>query len=404
MPKTIFILLATLLLISKSQTQDQVMSSYPSEGDIATESGVTDDTFTDTNQLEAAAAPFTSDAFIDGQELDQEIDAHFDNEEMQELDDLTPPPQPTPIPIDSAALNPEDPNDELTKYFAISKTMKVHEDSYIACFEDLGDSDFMESEIDKCTGKLLVHVHNALDFEKRKVTSWADKSINKRFIEFCYKKVHENMSLSLACDLFREDCLQLLWNEMPMHSLLSTHRRKYTIDYARMPDWMMDNLLMQIKAVEKEYDSLNTEVEVHRETTVEKLKRYIRERSSDIVDRFNRGEYAKYPRIKIDHLEMVERLADTPDYKIDMSQSDRKLVGRKVDEDNLEVKEAKTTNRDFQAGFISDWNHPHASLKRGLRMNLDLGEMGKKENSVGVKGIGSRRRLKVDRFQFFGKH
>lgn len=384
------------------------MSSEPLDGDTATESGMTDNTFNDQNELESSSSPYTDDQFNDDQEIDHEIDAHFDNEEQQELDDLSPPHVPTPIPIDSASLNPEDPNDELTKYLAISKTMKNYEDSYIACFEDLGDPDFMESEIDKCTGKLLVHVHNALDFEKRKVTSWADKSINQRFIDFCYKKVHEDISGALACDLLKDDCLQLLWNEMPMHSLISIHRTKYTIDYAKISDEIIDHLLEEIEAIEKEYDSLNGEVEVHREMTVEKIKKYIKERSSDIVDRFNRGEYKKYPRIKIDHIEMIERLIETPDYKINVH-PDRNLAGNKVKVQNFKNKKDKTrkskvTNRDFQAGFISDWNHPNASLKRGLKMNLDLDKMGNKQAILDLKDTGIRKKkLKVDRFEFFGK-
>lgn len=310
--------------------------------------------------------------------------------------------------MEGQMLNPYDPNDQLTKFFGISKALKRYEDTYINCFDELPDPDFIQSELDKCTGVDFVHVHNALDYERRKVVSWADKSMHKVMIDHCYEGAGEDETLAEACDLFKDDLLTLLWNNMPMRPLLEMHTVKYLRDRATMDPVVFQTLLGKVSDVEEEFDSLIDEVELHRENTVNKIKTYIRRRVEDLQDRFNRGEYSKYPKMKKDLIEWTERMIETPDYTLDMAAVGRKLVKETGKNEGVGAAKKEKT-RNFQKAFISDWVTGGKGVERALMRKKPVRPAGVRDEEVPSqnlleKSALAREKNRNDRFQYFNRH
>lgn len=384
------------------------------------ESDLTDNMVEDSGALEGNDEHDANEAEMEAShELDEALDHHEEDEELESdqsdqsgQSEESAEEHPGVIPsieVDELMLNPEDPKDELSKFYGISAALKKYENSYIACFEELTDADFIQSELDACTGKKFVHVHNALDYERRKVFSWADKSIQKLMIEYCYEEAGEEISASEACDLFKEDVIQLLWNNVPMVEMIRAHSIKYIRDRAMMNLTVFNHLLERLEPIETEFNNLEAEVELHRENTIHQLKQYIRRRIDDVQDRFNRGEYGQYPRFKIDKIEWTERLVETPDYKLDMSavgSGMRKLVKESAkpsaNRPKRHTKAQKTRN--YQKAFISDWadtkNDRNLEKERKQRpLGVNAGE--NRPNNLLENELSKR---KIDRFQFFKKH
>lgn len=404
MKKTFLLLLFAFLLLNKpifAEVSDSLIedTAEPMESD------VTDNTMEDENQLYGITNDNTLDKMQGESQIDHDVDVHFNHEEDEPV--ATHPEDHCPE-IDSNSLNPSDPNDHLTKFHSISMRLKTYEKSYKACFDDLHDNHFSKSEIDKCTGPDFAHVDNALDYERRKVVSWADKTINRDFVEYCYKIAAQDKLQAKACDILKNDVLLLLWNDMPMHSLIVMHKRKYLTRYTKMNPDIFQVMLQKIAETEAEFDSLHTEVELHREMTIEYLKKYIKDRVSSIMDRFNRGEYKKYPRIREDLILITEVLSDTPDYDLDLNNKHRKLVGgiiEKNEESGLKnvPEKRKEPNRSFQPFFVSDWNRPVPKyLQEKYKIDFKNPPSLRSKDNL-VKTSGRNRQLKKDRFDYFTK-
>lgn len=402
------VLVCALLLLGGRCSEDSLA--------VGSESELTDNMVEDHGAMEGndehemdLAATEAADS-LDHAMDEHEADGDGESEESEESAGEHNGPHVIPsIEVDDLTLNPHDPKDELSKFFGISAALKKYENSYIACFDELTDADFIQSELDACTGKKFVHVHNALDFERRKVFSWADKSIQKLMIEHCYEGAGEEVEASNACDLFKEDAIQLLWNDVPMVEMMGAHRVKYLRDRAQMNRTVFENLLEQLEPIETEFNNLEAEVELHRENTIHRLKQYIRQRIDDVQDRFNRGEYGQYPRFKIDTIEWTERLVETPDYKLDMgavASGTRKLVKESAKGAVRRVKRRarKQKTRNFQKVFISDWvDNSHERQLEKERKERPLG-VGAAENIPKNLLEKELSRRKIDRFQFFNKH
>ena len=311
--------------------------------------------------------------------------------------------QPEPEYLVDNALNPNSQNDLLNKFFVLSNNLKSYVDVAKACFENIDDVDFSWSEIDKCTGPKFEHVKNDLDYEKRKLIAMADKTLNNVIIDDCYAVVGEDLEGSLACDVFKNDLFVLLWSEMPLVKLLQMHKQKYTLDRANMNEEIFEKLLSEIEPVETEFDKLNEELNTHMELTIQQLNKYIKERVDDLVDRWKRGEYNHYPKIREEFLRMTEVIPDTGYYNLEFGRRERKNAQTEEKQDGK--KKQTGVNRTFQKDFVFDWKQKEQRNLKGEiqrrypRIPFELDRELNKDKDKKKEAEKKKR----DRFSFFVK-
>lgn len=169
-------------------------------------------------------------------------------------------------------------------YISISADLKVYQNTYIDCLHNLSDLDFTQANIELCVGKDQHFVDDDISFFKRKVLSKSDSILQSRFFENCYKPAGVDLVLSSGCDLLQKDVMKLLWDEMNYYSLIDYHRNKYMFLHANLPDNMVEEMVLELKYLYQQQNSLFVELYNHSILTHQRIKDFIADRNLDIEE------------------------------------------------------------------------------------------------------------------------
>lgn len=174
--------------------------------------------------------------------------------------------------------------DRMENFRKISEDLKVYEEQYKKCVDDIPDDNYTDEQIDECVGKNFIKVVLDIKYETLKVMSRADTTIRKFFITSCYTPAGTIEEFSVGCDYMERDALDFMWNGLDFVELLEINKSKYLNEYGKIPREDYKQVIDLLTDFAKIFFELLDEIDSHKEITIRKLKTHIDDRSKIIIE------------------------------------------------------------------------------------------------------------------------
>ena len=204
--------------------------------------------------------------------------------------------------------------EHLENFNKISRDIKVFEDEYKECINNIHDQVFTEEEIEECVGKDFKKVVLDIKYETLKILSRGDARTKEFFLEFCYKPAGTNEQFATACDVMEKDVLDLLWNAMDFVQICRLNEDKYLSVISAMPRHNFEEIMNNLTEFSAELFELLDEVDSHKEVLILRLKTLIDDRTKLIIEAAQ--ENAENPQPKIIH-HTINIVTEVKDHNID---------------------------------------------------------------------------------------
>ena len=173
---------------------------------------------------------------------------------------------------------------QMENFKRISEDLKVYEEEYKKCIDDIPDDNYTDEQIDECVGKNFIKVVLDIKYETLKVMSRADTKIRQFFITACYTPAGTIEEFSVGCDYMERDTLDFMWNGLDFIELLEINKKKYTDEYGKIPREDFLQTMELLTGFAKVFFELLDEIDSHKEITIIKLKTHIDDRSKIIIE------------------------------------------------------------------------------------------------------------------------
>jgi hypothetical protein len=174
--------------------------------------------------------------------------------------------------------------DRMENYKKISDDLKVYEEEYKKCIDDIPDDNYTDEQIDECVGKNFIKVVLDIKYETLKIMSRADTRIRKYFISSCYTPAGTIEEFSVGCDYMERDTLDFMWNGLDFIELLEINKSKYLNEYGKIPREDFKKTMDELTGFAKVFFDLLNEIDSHKEITIMKLKTHIDDRTKLIIE------------------------------------------------------------------------------------------------------------------------
>ena len=306
--------------------------------------------------------------------------------------------------------------EHLENFNKISKDIKVFEDEYKECINNIHDQVFTEEEIEECVGKDFKKVILDIKYETLKILSRGDARTKEFYLEYCYKPAGTNEQFATACDVMEKDVLDLLWNAMDFVQICRLNEDKYLSVISAMPRHNFEELMNNLTEFSAELFELLDEVDSHKEVLILRLKTLIDDRTKLIIEAAQ--ENAENPQPKIIH-HTINIVTEVHDHNVDTEnlppdQFALNLGNEAEDMDQLEEEESGSDLKTRKLRMKEKRNHALETIREKNRKMEAL----KKRNGgrytrlfashKGYQGlnkeIGTRRRSRGPLSSVLGKY
>ena len=237
--------------------------------------------------------------------------------------------------------------EHLENFNKISRDIKVFEDEYKECINNIHDQVFTEEEIEECVGKDFKKVILDIKYETLKILSRGDARTKEFFLEYCYKPAGTNEQFATACDVMEKDVLDLLWNAMDFVQICRLNEDKYLSVISAMPRHSFEEIMNNLTEFSAELFELLDEVDSHKEVLILRLKTLIDDRTKLIIEAAK--ENAENPQPKIIHhqINIVTEVKD-PNIHTDNLPGDQFAIDLGHSADDLEDMDHEETASDLK--------------------------------------------------------
>jgi hypothetical protein len=237
--------------------------------------------------------------------------------------------------------------EHLENFNKISKDIKVFEDEYKECINNIHDQVFTEEEIEECVGKDFKKVILDIKYETLKILSRGDARTKEFYLEYCYKPAGTNEQFATACDVMEKDVLDLLWNAMDFVQICRLNEDKYLSVISAMPRHNFEELMNNLTEFSAELFELLDEVDSHKEVLILRLKTLIDDRTKLIIEAAQ--ENAENPQPKIIH-HTINIVTEVKDHNIntDNLPGDQFALNLGNEAKDMEQIENEETGDDFK--------------------------------------------------------
>lgn len=237
--------------------------------------------------------------------------------------------------------------EHLQNFNKISQDIKVFEEEYKECINNIHDQVFTEEEIEECVGKDFKKVILDIKYETLKILSRGDARAKEFFLEFCYKPAGTNEQFATACDVMEKDVLDLLWNAMDFVQICRLNEDKYLSVISAMPRHSFEEIMNNLTEFSAELFELLDEVDSHKEVLILRLKTLIDDRTKLIIEAAK--ENAENPQPKIIH-HQINIVTEVKDHNIDTANlpGDQFAINLGTDADELEQMDEEDTASDLK--------------------------------------------------------
>jgi len=237
--------------------------------------------------------------------------------------------------------------EHLENFNKISKDIKVFEDEYKECINNIHDQVFTEEEIEECVGKDFKKVILDIKYETLKILSRGDARTKEFYLEYCYKPAGTNEQFATACDVMEKDVLDLLWNAMDFVQICRLNEDKYLSVISAMPRHNFEELMNNLTEFSAELFELLDEVDSHKEVLILRLKTLIDDRTKLIIEAAQ--ENAENPQPKIIH-HTINIVTEVKDHNIDTSNlpGDQFAINLGNEAEDMEQIEGEETGSDLK--------------------------------------------------------
>ena len=225
--------------------------------------------------------------------------------------------------------------EHLQNFNKISRDIKVFEDEYKECIQNIHDQVFTEEEIEECVGKDFRKVILDIKYETLKILSRGDARTKEFYLEYCYKPAGTNEQFATACDTMEKDVLDLLWNAMDFVEICRLNEDKYLSVISAMPRHNFEEIMNNLTEFSAELFELLDEVDSHKEVLILRLKTLIDDRTKLIIEAAQ--ENAENPQPKIIHhtINIVTEVKDK-NYNLDKLPGDQFAINLDNEANDME--------------------------------------------------------------------
>ena len=206
--------------------------------------------------------------------------------------------------------------EHLHNFKRISEDLKLFEDEYIACLDEIHDEDFSESAVEGCLGKDFIKLQLDVKYETMKIISRAEDKLRHFFIYHCYILAGEDEIQALSCDLLQKDMLDAMWNCMDFIELADMNKAKYIEEYAVMPPARFKDILANLGNLHKEFFELVEEVDSHKQVTLLRIKTHIDERTKILVRMAERDQRRLVAPSIVTHTIKIQEKVKDPNFRL----------------------------------------------------------------------------------------
>ena len=243
----------------------------------------------------------------DGEEEGEEEESPIDEEQEVE---------------ENAALETEDDLERV--YKKISETLKLYENAYQQCIDNIPDKFYNAVTVTECVGENYSLLIDDLDYEKRKLLSMIELKIRDSMLLNCYQQSEGNLENAKGCDLVEQDTIRMLWKELDYPRLLNVNRSKYENLHAQMESNLFGLNIEALKPTFERLDKLLEELYDHRMITIANVKIYIDGRTEQVRAYWEARKNIK--RIKTTSMQVTSRLVQPPHYYINLDNMPRPVL------------------------------------------------------------------------------
>lgn len=154
---------------------------------------------------------------------------------------------------------------------------------YTDCINEIPDENFDSELITECIGKQSIYILNDFDHLIKSVYSYFEIAI-KEFIQLkCFKEAGTDFDYQKACTVFQTDVLDFLWNDLRIDDSIDVNKVKYLFEIVKLPEDKFFELHNYLKEISEHLYNLVDEAINHRDLTVERIQRLIKEKTVAIM-------------------------------------------------------------------------------------------------------------------------
>lgn len=218
-------------------------------------------------------------------------------------------------------------DDELERnYRKIAEEMEIYENAYKQCISNIKDMDYKTETLIECVGERYNLFLDDVAYLRRKLLSKTETTVRARFIEHCYQKADDDLSISDGCDILERDALVLVWHEIDFPLILNHNKLKYTNLYSHLPDELFDGVISNLRSVYSELNTLMDELYDHQLLSLTNIKNHADLKTSIVRNKLYNGDINEKPKIKKTKILITSTLHQKPHYYLNLDHFPRPVV------------------------------------------------------------------------------